>query len=88
MNTPMETAVHWVEQIAKYKGAPHLRISGIDMPFYAFYNLDCWAFIIAICSFISFIIFKIFKKIIQHFLPKTQIEMKNSKTSKTKIKSN
>lgn len=88
MNSPMETALHWVEHIAKYKGAPHLRVAGIDLPFYVYYNLDCWAFIIVVCSLISFIIFKIFKKIIQHFLPKTSIKTKISKTSKAKIKSN
>lgn len=42
--TPLETAKHWVNHVAKNKGAPHLRSVAVDLPFYALYNLDVWAF--------------------------------------------
>lgn len=46
LTTPLETAVHWVKYVAKYKGAPHLRSAAVDIPFYAMYNHDAWIGII------------------------------------------
>lgn len=46
LRTPLETAIHWVKHVAKNKGAPHLRMVAVDLPFYTLYNLDVWAFII------------------------------------------
>lgn len=40
INTPLETAVFWVEYVARHGGCPHLRSSSIDFPFYKLYNLD------------------------------------------------
>ncbi|XP_055304709.1 UDP-glycosyltransferase UGT5-like [Sitodiplosis mosellana] len=67
MNSPMETAIHWVEHIAKFKGAPHLRSAGIDQPFYVYYSLDCWSFIIFVCSLVLLIIFKTIKCVVRLF---------------------
>lgn len=44
--TPLETGMHWVKHVAKNKGAPHLRSVAVELPFYALYNLDVWAFIL------------------------------------------
>lgn len=46
--TPLETGMHWVKHVAKNKGALHLRSVAVDLPFYALYNLDVWAFIFAV----------------------------------------
>lgn len=43
---PLETGMHWVKHVAKNKGAPHLRSVAVELPFYALYNLDVWAFIL------------------------------------------
>lgn len=49
--TPLEIGMHWVKHVAKNKGAPHLRSVAVDLPFYALYNLDVWAFVLlAVCS--------------------------------------
>lgn len=86
MNTPMETAIHWVEHVARFKGAMHLRIAGIDMPFYEYYSLDCWAFIIFMCVLLLLIIFKTIKRIVRLFLSvKPQIKAKKLQT-KMKVK--
>lgn len=50
MKTPLETAIYWVKFVAKHKGAPHLRSNAAEMPFYVYYNLDCFAFLIVCCS--------------------------------------
>lgn len=78
LNTPMEKVVHWVKYVAKYKGAPQLRITGIDMPFYTYYSLDCWAFLIFICSSVVFIIYKLIKSIFQLLSHQTSIKIKTS----------
>lgn len=43
--SPLAIAMHWVKHVAKNKGAPHLRSVAVELPFYALYNLDVWAFI-------------------------------------------
>lgn len=48
IKTPLEIAVFWVEHVAKTKGAPHLRSAAVDLPLYAYYNLDIYAFVISI----------------------------------------
>ncbi|CAG9853604.1 unnamed protein product [Phyllotreta striolata] len=37
---PMDLAVYWVEYVIKHKGAPHLRIAGLDLTWYQYYLLD------------------------------------------------
>lgn len=58
MNTPLETAIHWVKHVAKTKGAPHLKSVAVDLPFYMYYNLDAWAFIGSGLTLIIFLIVK------------------------------
>ncbi|KAK9881654.1 hypothetical protein WA026_017172 [Henosepilachna vigintioctopunctata] len=41
-----ETIVYWVENISKNRGAPHLRVSSIDMPWYQFMMLDVIALLL------------------------------------------
>lgn len=45
--TPLEIGKHWVKHVAKNGGAPHLRSVAVELPFYALYNLDVWALILA-----------------------------------------
>lgn len=58
LKPPLDTAIYWVKYVAKYKGAPHMRSIAIDMPFYVYYNLDCWAFLIGFCMLIVYICVK------------------------------
>lgn len=66
---PLETAVYYVKQVAKHKGAPHMRCIAADMPFYVYYNIDCWAFLVACCILTIFIITKLFWKLLQKLKP-------------------
>lgn len=63
--TPLETGMHWVKHVAKNKGAPHLRSVAVDLPFYALYNLDVWAFIVIVLALVMFLITKIFMSILR-----------------------
>lgn len=69
LRPPLETAIYWVKYVARHKGAPHMRSIAIDMPFYVYYNLDCWAFLIALCAFMVYICIKMFQ-IFYRFLKK------------------
>lgn len=40
IKTPLDTAIYWVEYVARHKGCPHLRSSSIEFPFYKLHNLD------------------------------------------------
>ncbi|XP_072383365.1 UDP-glycosyltransferase UGT5-like [Diabrotica undecimpunctata] len=50
---PMDTAIYWVEYVIRNKGAPHLRVAAVNMPFYKYFLLDVIAFILL--SFITII---------------------------------
>ncbi|XP_075218155.1 UDP-glycosyltransferase UGT5-like [Lycorma delicatula] len=39
-NSPLDTAVWWVEYVLRHNGAPHLRPASLDLTFYEYYMLD------------------------------------------------
>ncbi|KAJ8980272.1 hypothetical protein NQ317_005130 [Molorchus minor] len=45
---PMENAVYWVEYVIRHGGAPHLRVAGVDLPWYKYHLLDVIAFILGV----------------------------------------
>lgn len=70
IKTPLETAIYWVKHVARHKGAPHLRSIAIDMPFYVYYNLDCYAVIVAFCALMLFINIKLCKLLFARYFKK------------------
>jgi hypothetical protein len=52
----MDTATYWVEYVIRHKGAPHLRVAGLDLPWYQYHLLDVIAFtaLIGSCSLLIF----------------------------------
>ena len=38
--TPMQTAIYWVEYVARHKGAFHMHSAGQDLSFIEYHNLD------------------------------------------------
>ncbi|RZB40719.1 UDP-glucuronosyltransferase-like, partial [Asbolus verrucosus] len=43
--SPMETALYWIEYVIKHKGAPHLRVAALDLPWYKYLLLDVISFV-------------------------------------------
>ncbi|XKL68154.1 hypothetical protein PGB90_003645 [Kerria lacca] len=49
--SPQESVVYWTEYVIRHGGAPHLRTTAIDMPFYQYFLIDsnfkkfgrCWS---------------------------------------------
>ncbi|XP_066156081.1 UDP-glycosyltransferase UGT5-like [Euwallacea fornicatus] len=46
--TPMKTATYWVDYVIRHKGAPHLRVAGVRLPWYKYYMVDVLGFTIMI----------------------------------------
>ncbi|XP_050296038.1 UDP-glycosyltransferase UGT5-like [Anthonomus grandis grandis] len=59
--SPLNASVYWVEHLAKYKGANHMRSEAIKMPLYQYFLLDVILFYTVILMTLFYIIFKIFK---------------------------
>lgn len=55
---PLETAIYWVEYIARHKGAAHMHSAGQDLSFLAYHNLDI---LLAVLAFF-YILTKLVKK--------------------------
>lgn len=37
---PMDLAVYWTEFVIRHRGAPHLRVAALDLPWYKYLLLD------------------------------------------------
>ena len=60
---PMETAVYWVEYVIRHRGAPHLKVAGVDLPWYKYMLLDVIGVIFIALVFSSYLVYKVTKKI-------------------------
>lgn len=54
----METALFWVEYIARHKGAPHLRSSSVRLSLLCYHNVDVFVSIVIILALIGLILIK------------------------------
>lgn len=50
---PLETAIYWVEYVARHKGAPHMHSAGQDMGWISYHNVDVYA-ILSLAAFSLF----------------------------------
>ncbi|KAL5273749.1 UGT2A1.2 family protein [Megaselia abdita] len=74
-NTPLETAVYWIEYAIRRKGAAHLKITGIDMGFIQYHSLDVMALLMLGLTLFTFILYKVFIIICSScFIRKNKIE--------------
>ncbi|KAG5861733.1 hypothetical protein JTB14_035398 [Gonioctena quinquepunctata] len=55
--SPIDTAIYWIEYVARHKGAPHMRTAAVDMPFYKYLLLDVIAFLIFILFSLSYFVY-------------------------------
>ncbi|XP_067012865.2 UDP-glycosyltransferase UGT5 [Anabrus simplex] len=59
----MDTAVYWTEYVIRHRGAPHLRSAAVDLNFFQYLLLDVIATVLAVAGIISFVIYKVIKRI-------------------------
>ncbi|XP_050315130.1 UDP-glycosyltransferase UGT5-like isoform X2 [Anthonomus grandis grandis] len=73
--SPMDSAIYWVEYVARHGGAPHMRSPAIDMPFYQLYLIDVYGFLVAIVLGVSYINYVIFR-LIWRIMTKNGLKLK------------
>jgi hypothetical protein len=72
----MDTAIYWVEYVIRHKGAPHLRVAGLDLPWYQYHLLDVIAFIVLIGSCFLFTFYYFMKIICKKLFFKNRRKLK------------
>lgn len=45
---PMDLATYWVEFVIKHQGAHHLRVAGVDLPWYKYLLIDVISFVVLV----------------------------------------
>lgn len=60
---PLDLAIYWIEFIIRHKGAPHLRVAGVDIPWYKYFLLDVLALSLAVILFVIICLKYIFKRL-------------------------
>ncbi|CAG9830651.1 unnamed protein product [Diabrotica balteata] len=63
IHKPLDTAVYWVEYVIRNKGAPHLRVAAVNMPFYEYFLLDVIALLVLGFSSVFTLVYITCKKI-------------------------
>lgn len=62
---PLETAIYWVEYVARHKGAPFMKTAAVGMPLYKYLLLDVIAFLLAIFAAFSYLVYFVVKSLIR-----------------------
>lgn len=77
---PLETAIYWVEYVARHKGAHFMKTAAVNMPFYQYYLLDVIAFIVLVLTVFLYVIFVSLRSVLRifGFFPKKIHKVKKS----------
>jgi hypothetical protein len=73
----MDTTAYWVEYVIRHGGAPHLRVAGVDLPWYKYMLVDVIAFISAILLLTVYVFSKIMHMCI-YFIKPTKQKLKRN----------
>ncbi|XP_057663227.1 uncharacterized protein LOC130898167 [Diorhabda carinulata] len=74
--SPMDTAIYWIEYVARHKGAPFMKSAVTDLPFYQSLLLDVIAFLILVMLISINIIYLFIKYTVSVFRFKTEPKIK------------
>lgn len=84
IKTPLETAVYWIEYIARHKGAPHLRATAVDLNFIQYHMLDVYLSLIVVIASIILLIKFVLKKLLSLVFGRGKQKKKSSKSNNKK----
>lgn len=80
--SPMDTAIYWIEYVARHKGAHHMRTAAVGMPLYQYLLLDVFGFL-AVCTlsilFIGIYVTKLFFRLVMSMFSKSDKKQKKLK---------
>lgn len=80
--SPLDTAVYWVEYVARHKGAHFMKTAAVGMPFYQYYLLDVIAFILAVLLVFFYILYMILRYFF-HLIFKSNPSVKKEKIKRS-----
>lgn len=61
---PLDTAIYWIEYVARHGGAPHMRTAAVGMPFYKYLLLDVALFLFVLMLIFGYIAFLIARAVL------------------------
>lgn len=73
---PLETAIYWVEYVARHKGAPFMKTAAVGMPLYKYLLLDVIAFLLAVLIAFAYIIYIIIRSLVRVTIRKSNEKLK------------
>lgn len=76
--SPMDTAIYWIEHVARHKGADHMRSPATNMPFYQYFLLDVIAFLAVVFLVLNYVLYRILRLVLGLFT-------RNNREGKQKI---
>lgn len=62
---PLETAIYWVEYVARHKGASFMKTAAVGMPLYKYLLLDVIAFLLAIFAAIGYLVYLLIRVVVK-----------------------
>lgn len=78
LNTPVDTAVFWIEYVIRHKGAPELRSEAAFLPWYQYYLVDVVFVLLGVVLFSLYFIYFVISKLIALVTSKKQKKIKKS----------
>ncbi|XP_063921668.1 UDP-glycosyltransferase UGT5-like [Zophobas morio] len=61
--SPMDTAIYWIEYVIRHRGAPHLRVAALDLPWYKYHLLDVIGFLVLISVVTGYVSYNSFRAV-------------------------
>lgn len=78
LNTPIDTAVFWVEYVVRHKGAPELRSVGASLPWYQYYLVDVISLIIGTVAVILYSLYFVISRVVFLVIRRKKQKLKKS----------
>lgn len=69
--SPLETAIFWIEYVLRHHGAKHIQSNSIHLNFFQLHSLDVIGFLVAIASAVLYIQWKILKCVLRKIFGKS-----------------
>ncbi|XP_044254651.1 UDP-glycosyltransferase UGT5-like isoform X1 [Tribolium madens] len=74
---PLETAIYWVEYVARHRGAHHMRTAAVDMPLYKYLLLDVIAFLLLVAGLVFALFFYVTRAVFRKLFTKRDKQKTN-----------
>lgn len=74
--TPLETAIYWVEYVIRHRGAPELRSAGADLSWYQYHLVDVGIILVGGIILIITLVYYILRTLYQVFLSSSNVKNK------------